>query len=230
MKPVLIGSVKMIKAVLFDLDGTLVNSLEDLANSTNYALSKYGFPTHETEKYKYFVGDGMQKLIERVLPESERDNDTKQKVFDCFFAYYREHYCDKTTVYSGILRLIDELKSNGIKMSVVSNKAEEMAVTVVKKLFVNTFDIVCGKREGYPAKPDARLTLKVINDLKVAPSECLFIGDSGMDMAAAVNANCKGVGVLWGFRTKEELLSNGADYIIENPLQIVEIIKELNDE
>ncbi|MBR4972953.1 MAG: HAD family hydrolase, partial [Clostridia bacterium] len=208
----------MIKAVLFDLDGTLVNSLEDLANSTNFALSKFGFPTHETELYKYFVGDGMQKLIERVLPESERDNDTRQKVFDCFFNHYREHYIDKTSAYDGIIELINKLKLSGIKLAVVSNKAEEMALTVVNKIFPNIFDIVCGKQDGFPAKPDAALTLKVINDLGVMPSECLFVGDSGMDMAAAVNANCKGVGVLWGFRTKQELLSNGADYIIENPL------------
>ncbi len=215
----------MIKAVLFDLDGTLVNSLEDLANSTNYALSKFGFPMHETEKYKYFVGDGMPKLIERVLPESERNDDIKQKVFDCFFDHYREHYCDKTDVYDGIMELINNLKLRGIKMAVVSNKAEEMAVTVVNKLFQNSFDIVCGKRDGYPAKPDASLTLKVINDLGVSSSECLFVGDSGMDMAAAVNANCLGVGVLWGFRTEEELLSNGANYIIESPLELMEIIK-----
>ncbi len=215
----------MIKAVLFDLDGTLVNSLEDLANSTNYALSKYSFPIHETEKYKYFVGDGMQKLIERALPESERGDDTRQKVFDCFLSHYREHYCDKTTVYDGIGELIAQLKYKGIKMAVVSNKAEEMALTVVNKVFGNVFDIVCGKQEGYPAKPDASLTLKVINDLNVVPSECLFVGDSGMDMQAAVNSGCRGIGVLWGFRAKEELLSNGADYIIENPSELMEIIK-----
>ena len=108
----------MIKAVLFDLDGTLVNSLADLSASTNYALEQYGFPTHNVEKYKYFVGNGMQKLIERVLPEDKRNVDTKQKVFDCFINHYRKHYADKTVAYDGIFELLESIKNKGIKIHI----------------------------------------------------------------------------------------------------------------
>ncbi len=219
----------MIKAVLFDLDGTLVNSLEDLADSTNFALKEFGFPTHETEKFKYFVGDGMAKLIERVLPQDSRDGITHAKVLECFMNHYREHYIDKTVAYNGINELISGLKAEGLKMAVISNKVQEMALTVTNKILGDVFEIVCGKQEGYPAKPDPTLTLKVINDLGVMPNECVFIGDSGMDMAVAKNAKCLSIGVLWGFRTKEELCNNGADFIAEEPSKILRIIGDINE-
>lgn len=216
----------MIKAVLFDLDGTLVNSLFDLGASTNYALEKMGFPTHETEKYKYFVGDGMAKLIERALPESKRDKETIKTTLDIFMEHYRAHYVDKTVPYDGISELLDKL--TGVKKAVISNKADEMVIPLTKKLLGDRFDIVCGKREGYPTKPDPTLTLEIIGELGVEPKECIFVGDSGMDMAVAKNSGCVAVGVLWGFREKEELLANGADYIISSPDEILHILEELN--
>lgn len=218
----------MIKAVLFDLDGTLVNSLSDLALSTNFALEQFGFPTHETEKFKYFVGDGMPKLIERVLPQDKRDAETHKKVLECFMNHYRAHFADNTCAYEGILPLLSELEKSGFKLAVISNKAQEMAAVVVEKSFGNVFSVVCGKREGYPAKPDPALTLEIIEELGVNPSECVFIGDSGMDMAVAKNAACIGIGVLWGFREENELKSNGADYIVKQPCEILEIIKNFN--
>ena len=218
----------MIKAVLFDLDGTLVNSLEDLAASTNYALAKFGFPAHETEKFKYFVGDGMPKLIERVLPENSRDVETHKEVLKIFMNHYRLHYADKTTVYDGINEVLQELKSQNLKIAVISNKAQEMASVVVKKLLGCEFDIVCGKRAEYPAKPDPALTLKLIGELGVKPKECVIVGDSAMDCKTAVNAGCISIGVLWGFRTKAELLENKANYIAEKPYDIIDIIKEIN--
>lgn len=217
----------MIKAVIFDLDGTLVNSLEDLAASTNFALGEFGFPVHEIEKYNYFVGDGMQKLIERVLPENARDTETKAQVFDAFWNHYKEHYVDKTKAYNGIKELLQNLKEKKIKLIVISNKAEEMAITVVNKLLPDIFDLVCGKVDNYPAKPDPSLTNKIISDMGLVPSDCVFVGDSGMDAATAVNVGCVGIGVLWGFRTEDELKSNGADYIVNNPSEILDIIKEL---
>lgn len=219
----------MIKAVLFDLDGTLVNSLDDLADSTNYALNKFGFPTHETEKYKYFIGDGMLKLIERVLPEQSRDDATIKQVFGLFWDYYAEHYLDKTKAYDGIHNAVKTLKEMGLIIAVISNKADEMAKIVVDKIFGNAFDYVTGKREGYPTKPDPTLTLEVIGELGVKPQECAFVGDSGMDMATAKNSGCIALGVLWGFREAEELQENGADYLLEKPVETVEIIKEIND-
>ena len=218
----------MIKAVLFDLDGTLVNSLSDLAASTNFALTKFGFPTHETENFKIFVGDGMAKLIERALPEDKRDMETINTTLDIFMEHYRAHYVDETVPYDGILELLDKL--TGVKKAVISNKADEMAIHLTRKLLGERFDIVCGKREGYPTKPDPTLTLEIIEKLGVAPNECIFVGDSGMDMAVAKNSGCIALGVIWGFRSEEELLLNGADYIAKKPAEILQIIKEINNE
>lgn len=218
----------MIKAVLFDLDGTLVNSLFDLGASTNYALEKMGFPTHETEKFKIFVGDGMAKLIERALPENKRDRETIQTTLDIFMEHYRTHYVDKTLPYDGISDLLDALK--GYKKAVISNKADEMVIPLTEKLLGDRFEIVCGKREGYPTKPDPTLTLEIIKELGVEPKECIFVGDSGMDMAVAKNSGCVAVGVLWGFRGKEELEVNGADYIVSHPCEILHILEEINYE
>ena len=124
----------MIKAILFDLDGTLVNSLADLADSVNFALNEFGFPTHETQKFKYFVGDGMPKLIERTVPEENRDADTQKAVLDCFMARYREHYVDKTVVYDGVLELLENLREMDLKLAVISNKAQEMAAAKMGSL------------------------------------------------------------------------------------------------
>ena len=157
----------MIKAVLFDLDGTLVNTLSDLANSVNFALGEFGFPTHETEKFKYFVGDGMPKLIERVLPEDKRDEDTHSKVLEVFMNHYRVHFADNSREYDGITELLKGLKSKGLKLAVISNKVQEMALKVVDDNFGDIFDIVYGKCEGYPAKPNPALTLKLIDELGV---------------------------------------------------------------
>lgn len=220
---------KMIKAVLFDLDGTLVNSLEDLADSTNYALKVSGYKTHETEKFKYFVGDGMPKLIERVLPEDKRNQEEIEKVLDIFLGYYKEHFTDKTKAYDGIYELISNIKEMGLKTAIISNKAHNMTLEVVDKLFKNTFDIVFGKKEGYPTKPDPKLTLILMEELGVKPEECILVGDSGMDAKAAVNAGCVGIGVLWGFRGEEELRQNGASYIVNAPSEIIDIIKRIND-
>ena len=218
----------MIKAVFFDLDGTLVNSLEDLATSTNYALKEFGFPIHEVEKYKYFVGDGMQKLIQRVLPENSRTAEMQKSVFQSFWNHYAEHYVDKTVVYDGIKELLSALRQEGLKLAVVSNKAQEMAIEVTNKLLGDSLDVVCGKQEGYLPKPDPKLTLKTMSDMGVKPEECVFIGDSGMDAATAVNIGCVGIGVLWGFRTEDELLDNGAKFIVKKPSQILDIIHSLN--
>ena len=217
----------MVKAILFDLDGTLVNSLDDLADSANYALSKLGYEVHETEKYKYFVGDGMIKLMERVLPENKRTKQNIDEIFNVFIQYYKEHYCDKTYAYDGIKDLLIKLKNDGFKIAVISNKLHNMTLTVVEKIFENIFDCVYGKMEGYPPKPDARLTNCLIEKLGVKNGECAVVGDSGMDMAVARNAKCIGIGVLWGFRKKEELLENGADYIAQNAVELYDIIKGL---
>ena len=220
----------MIKAVLFDLDGTLVNSLYDLSTSTNYALEQMGFECHTDDEYRYFVGDGMKKLIERALPSENRDEETLSKCFEVFYSHYKEHFYDKTCAYDGIEKLLLKLNEKGIMLSVISNKQDEMAVNVVEKIFPKIkFHTVSGKKENYPAKPDNHLTLKIIADMGVNPSECLFIGDSNVDMQTSLNSGCESVGVLWGFRTEKELIESGAMHIVANPLEIYDIIEAENE-
>lgn len=216
----------MIKAVIFDLDGTLVNSLEDLAAAGNHALTAFGFPTHATEKYKYFVGNGIPNLIYRILPEKNRDEETHKTVLAEFLKYYKLHSNDKTYVYSGIKELIAILKSKNIKVAVVTNKAHGPATEVIAATLPDTFDLVFGQRPEIPVKPDPTLTLMAMEELDVKPNECIFIGDSGMDVKTGVNSGAVPVGVLWGFRDADELLENGAKHLINEPLELIKIIEK----
>ncbi len=214
----------MIKAVIFDLDGTLVNSLFDLATACDYALSQKGFPTHTVEEYKYFIGNGIPKLIERALPEVNRNAYIIEVVKEIFLKYYSVHFADKTVAYSGMKETVTELKDRGLKLAVVTNKADNMAKSVVKAVYGDIFDIVVGLNDKFPAKPNAESTLDTLNKLSVTTNECVFVGDSAVDMQTANNAGIKSVGVLWGFRDREELVENGATYIIEKPQELLEII------
>lgn len=218
----------MIKAIIFDLDGTLVNSLGDLCDSTNFALKQYGLPERKYNEFNYLVGDGVPKLIERAIGPQKLTKELHKNVYKAFIKHYRLHYLDKTAPYDGIPQCLEQFEKTGLKMAVLSNKVDEMAVKVVEKLLTCNFSAVFGKREEYPLKPDPTLTLEIIKSLGVKPCECAFVGDSGMDMATAKNADCVAVGVLWGFRTKEELLQNGADYLAQTPEELVSIIMAID--
>lgn len=215
----------MIKAVLFDLDGTIANTLEDLADSANYVLAQNGYPTHKTECYKTFVGNGIAKLIERVLPDTQRNAENLHKLKAQFLAYYGEHYCDKTKPYDNIPELLRKLKQKGIKIAVVTNKAQAMADAVVNKLYGKGFCAVYGQREDMPTKPDPALTHLAMSELSVAPCECLFVGDSNVDIYTAMNSGAYPVGVLWGFRSEEELKAAGAKAVLSHPAQLLKLIK-----
>ncbi len=215
----------MIKAVLFDLDGTLANSLEDLADAVNLGVTGLGYPAHEVEEFKYFVGDGIPMMIKRALPENHRDDETVAKVRKVFDEYYSVHYADKTYAYAGMPELVDTLKQNGYIAAVVTNKAQDMADIVVKGLYGDRFDLIFGQRDGIPAKPDPTAALMAMEQLGVKPEECVFIGDSGMDVATAVNSGALPVGELWGYRKEDELLENGAKFIISKPEELLEIIE-----
>ena len=217
----------MIKAVLFDLDGTLANSLTDLANATNFAIGQFGFPARETDAYKYFAGDGMPKMIERALPTADNGGDTVSAILPVFMKRYSEHYCDNTKAYDGMPELIDSLKKRNIKIAVVTNKAQKMANKVVFKLYGDSFDLIIGKREGIPAKPDPTAALIAMRELSVKAHECVFVGDSEMDVKTGVNSGAYPVGVLWGFRLQDELLRGGARSIIKKPEELLEIIDSL---
>ncbi len=211
-------------AVFFDLDGTLVNSLIDLAVSVNHVLTKHGFPTHDVEKFKYFAGDGIAKMLERAAPP-EIINDTllEELKFE-FLDFYSEHYADNTVAYEGMKELVYLLKQKGIKLAVVTNKAQDIAEIVVKKVYGDVFDYILGLRPDVPAKPDPTGIFMAMDELKVTPEECAFVGDTGMDVAAGVNAKAYPIGVLWGFREKDELQRFGAKAFAENSDELSSIL------
>lgn len=208
------------KAVIFDLDGTLVNSLDDLADSVNKVLSSYNLPTHDIESYKYRVGNGIRKLMERSLPED------KQNLLDealiKFKAVYAEHNLDKTRPYDGIIELLQKLQAQNIKLGVCTNKHDEAAKDIIRILFSeNIFDCIIGDKPGLKRKPDPGKVLAIADSWGIKPQEVVYLGDSGVDMQTAVNADMLAVGVLWGFRTADELNANGADILIDTPQKLL---------
>lgn len=214
----------MFKAVFFDLDGTLANSLLDLAASTNYILRNHGYPEHPVSAYQYFAGDGFAKMIERAMPADIDKEAMLPLLKDEWIAYYTVHYADQTVAYDGLSDLVSELKRRGLRLAVVTNKAQEMAEIVVHKLFGDAFDYILGLREGIPAKPDPTGVFLAMESLGVKPEECAFVGDTGMDVAAGVNAGAFPIGVLWGFREKEELVRFGAKAFAENAAELREVL------
>lgn len=217
----------MIEAVIFDLDGTLLDTIEDLANACNYSLSTLGYDTYDVEKYKRFVGNGRLKLIERILPEGSKSGDVFVKAVDLFDEYYAAHMVDMTKPYEGIIELLDNLIEKDIKLAVVSNKPHKFTVEVVKKYFGDRFNIVYGQREGYPVKPDPKTVFEVINSLDVDLNNCFYVGDSDVDMITAKNSAVKSIGVAWGFRGLGELEEAGADYIANSVKELEKIILEV---
>lgn len=219
----------MIKLVIFDLDGTLLNTINDLGDSCNYILQKHGFPVHPLDSYRFFVGNGITKLIERVIPENERNADFISQLRHEFIRYYTQHAEDKTAPYEGITDLLHELQAEGIGIAVASNKFMAGTQALVKKYFGEiNFVSVLGQREGIPVKPDPQIVYDIMNESGVQNrNEILYVGDTGTDMQTCTQAGIQGVGVLWGFRTKEELEMNGASYFIEKPSEILDIIKKL---
>lgn len=214
----------MYNCAIFDLDGTLLNTIEDLAIASNYALELEGYPTHEVEKYKHFVGDGRYKLIERILPEDKKDKETLNRVVASFDEYYGKHMLDKTKPYDGIIEMLDKLHDAGVKLAVVSNKPDKFAGDVVKTFFGDRFDVVFGHRDGYLTKPDPTAVLDVMKCLGFDKDECIYIGDSNVDIMTAKNAQVKSIGVIWGFRGEEELKNAGADFLAQNTKELLEII------
>ncbi|MBP2655560.1 MAG: HAD-superfamily hydrolase, subfamily variant 3 [Firmicutes bacterium] len=211
-------------ACIFDLDGTLINSLEDLAASTNYALKKLGFPSHNIDNYRYFIGHGVTKLLEVTLPEDARIPEVIDKARKLFDEYYSTHYLDTTKPYDGIIMLIDELREKDLKLAVVSNKPHNYVEKIINSLFSDKFDTFLGQRPGVPRKPDPTGIFDACLKLGVKSENCLYLGDSGLDMQTAVAAGAFPLGVLWGFRDRNELESYGAKAVISNPAELLEII------
>jgi len=214
----------MYKAVIFDLDGTLLDTLEDLANACNYALVKCELPTHQVEAYRRFVGDGRYKLIERILPENSKTSETFNKVLGLYDEYYEIHMMDMTKPYEGVIALLDSLKEKGLRLAVVSNKPHEFTTKVVETFFEDRIELVFGQRVNFPTKPNPATVFEVLKNFNVMLEECIYIGDSNVDIMTAKNAGIKSIGVAWGFRGKEELEAEGASFIASTVKELENLI------
>lgn len=220
----------MIKLAVFDMDGTICDTIEDLASATNHTLEVLGCPLHTVEEYKYFVGNGISKLIERALPQKHSSPEEVQEARKIFLNYYRKHFADKTKPYNDIIPLLSALKTMGIHTAVCTNKAHEMAKVIENKLFYGLFDTVVGQSDEYPLKPDPTSLFNIMNGFGASPEETVFIGDSGVDMQTAKNGKTTPIGVTWGFRKEDELKQNGAEHLAHTPMDILKIIKKINNE
>lgn len=211
----------MKKAVIFDLDGTLLNTLDDLADSTNYALSKFGYPTRTIEEVRQFVGNGVAKLIERAIPEG-KNNPNFEKCLSIFKENYAQNMYNKTAPYNGIIEMLSNLKSKGIKIAVVSNKFDLAVKELCKKYFEGFIDFAAGENEaqGIKKKPAPDTVISVLNEFNFASEDAVYVGDSDVDIMTAKNSKMPCISVTWGFRDEKFLLENGATILINAPSEI----------
>lgn len=211
----------MKKAVIFDLDGTLLNTLDDLADSTNYALSKFGYPTRTIDEVRQFVGNGVAKLIERAIPEG-KNNPNFEKCLAIFKENYAQNMYNKTAPYNGIIEMLSNLKSKGIKIAVVSNKFDLAVKELCKKYFEGFIDFAAGENEaqGIKKKPAPDTVISALNEFNFAPEDAVYVGDSDVDIMTAKNSKMSCISVTWGFRDEKFLLENGATILINAPSEI----------
>ena len=210
------------KAVLFDLDGTLLDSLEDLGDTVNQILLNKGFPTHPMDAYRYFVGNGAAMLMKRALPEDQWDEQNIRHYVDIFNQYYEQNWNVKTKPYEGVEEMLDELIARKVPITVLSNKPDEFTQRCVSELLSKwRFDIVLGHRKSFPHKPDPAGALEIARTLNLPPEEFIYLGDTATDMQTAHAAKMFAVGVQWGFRPIEELQENGANAIIKKPQEVL---------
>lgn len=220
----------MYKLVVFDLDGTLANTLKDLATAMNTALSAEGLPTHPTESYNQFVGNGINNLVKQVLLDKRDDEALCKKVREHFDVYYNNHLCDETVAYDGMVEILQKLSLNNVLTAVHSNKPHAYVPFILDKLFTNhKFDIAWGHQKCYERKPSAQALEAIMQKLKVDRGATLYVGDSDVDVLTAHNAGVKVCGVEWGFRGRQELLSAGADFIAKDANELMKIIEAYHE-
>lgn len=210
-------------ACVFDLDGTLLDTLEDLKNSVNYTLKLKGYPQRTAEEVRSFVGNGIPMLIKRAVPEGTAETDFEEAL-SVFKGHYAIHLNDNTAPYDGICEMLEYLKQNNIKTAVVTNKAHLAANDLIKHFFGDLITVTVGQKDGVPTKPDPASLNSAMSVLNITKDEALFIGDSDVDVLTAHNGGLKCIGVTWGFRSKESLLSAGADFIADTPKEIIRIL------
>ncbi len=212
------------QAAVFDLDGTLLNTLYDLGDSMNNVFKRHGLPVHTYEEYKYMIGDGVEMLVKKALPQTMNDQQTVNKFYKEYREEYHQNWNNKTRPYDGILELLDSLCNMGLKLAVLSNKPHEAAELCVKEFLpFDKFEIVLGHREGTNPKPDPAGAIEISEILNINSERILYLGDTGVDMKTAVFSGMYPVGVLWGFREKDELINSGAKIVIEKPADLLAI-------
>jgi phosphoglycolate phosphatase len=213
------------KGVIFDLDGTLVNSMEDIADAMNTVLLSLNYPTHSYETFQYFIGSGLRNLVSKSLPET---NNNEKQIDSCYQLMIEEYSINctrKTKAYDGIIELLDLLISNDIKLSVFSNKSDELTKKITAELFPTYFETVVGLSIEALKKPNPSEAIAISKSLGLETEEIIFVGDSGIDMQTAANASMLAVGVSWGYRPEEELTATGAKYVINSPLDLIQILQ-----
>ena len=215
----------MKKLVIFDLDGTLLNTIADLAHSTNHALRQNGFPTHDVKEYNFFVGNGINRLFERALPEGEKTEENVLRVRNEFIPYYDIHNADDSCPYPGISALLSYLQSAGIQIAVASNKYQAATRKLIAHFFPSIqFTEVLGQREGVKAKPDPSIVNEIVERASISKENALYVGDSDVDMQTAINSEVTSCGVTWGFRPRTELEKYAPDHIAEKAEDILKFI------
>lgn len=213
----------MYQLVIFDLDGTLLNTLSDLATAGNHALEALGYPTHPIDAYRHFVGNGIPNLIHRILPDGHTE-EQHSECYELFDQYYSAHKADLTTPYDGITKLVKELDAQGIICCVNTNKAHDFAVELIRRFFGGSIKDVIGQGSEFPLKPAPDAALEFCRRNNISKDNTLYVGDSNVDMQTAAAAGIDSCGVLWGFRDKEELLHNGALQLADNAEKLRAII------
>lgn len=212
-------------AVLFDLDGTLLDTREDVGNAMNRVLASKGLPTHTTEQYGIFLGSGARSLVIRALPEDQRDDGTVAECLNTFRLDYQQNCTIKTAPYTGIPELLDELVTQKIMLGILTNKPQDTTAVCVRELLSRwPFEVVIGQRDGQPTKPDPSGALEAAREMGVAPEKVLYVGDTAVDMETALRAGMDPVGVAWGFREIDELVASGAHVVIHHPLELLDQI------
>lgn len=209
---------------VFDMDGTILNTLDDLTDATNHALRTFGYPEHSIEEVRFFVGNGLAKLIERATPAGTSEED-RTKVRAEFMTYYKVHSADKTGPYPGINDLLQKLRAAGVKTAVVSNKPDVAVRELVKTYYDGLFDAAVGDMEGQAVKPAPDMCLKVFKELGMGPENAVYIGDSDTDIQTARNAGLDEILVSWGFRGRQFLTEHGAKNICDTPDEVYDVIK-----
>ncbi len=207
----------MYNCIIFDFDGTLANTIEDLANAVNYSLKKHSLPTYPVEDYKHFVGSGVINLIRRTLGDQSNDDALVAEIKSDFDIYYGKHSMDKTYVYAGITNMLKELNAQGIQLAVLSNKPHPFMISLMDKLFKGiNFSAVWGKKEQYPIKPNPQSLYGIMEEIGAAKHQVIYVGDSDTDVQTAVNAGVAFAGASWGFRGEQELLNAGAAHTFDD--------------